>query len=129
MKAFLVPFLFVPTLAFAEGTTQSVVFTSSSAERDYGVFIVAAPSACPATRFEVVGDGIQAVSEELLAGQSAVLPLGRGFSPGEHGFDVTSIGCAASVESMHLIDVNKSSPGHGRATVLTGVDLVRAPSD
>jgi hypothetical protein len=70
---------------------------------------------CPATRFLVVGEGVQAISEPLSAGQGAVLA----FVECEHELQVSAIDCDAEMTSLRLVTMNQSSPGHGG-----GVDLL-----
>ncbi len=115
MKSLILPLLFAPSLLMAETAAQTVSFTSTSPDTDYGLFVVAAETDCPATRFLVVGEGVQAISEPLSAGQGAVLA----FVECEHELQVSAIDCDAEMASLRLVTMNQSSPGHGG-----GVDLL-----
>lgn len=119
MKPSLIAFLLLPTAVLADAAREPLLFTSSSETQNYGLYLVAAPTDCPATRFLVLGEGVQAVSVALKPGESALLPLGQGFTAGEHGLQVSPIGCDAAIDSLRLVTMNRASPGHGRAQSLT----------
>jgi hypothetical protein len=124
MKPFLlcVAFLSLPTLASAD--TQTLRFSVTTADRDLGLFLVAAPSDCAQTRYLVLGAGVQAVSEPLSPGESVVLPLGRNLAVGAHEVQVQAMGCSAGVETARLVTLGQASPGHGRAQPLVLVDVI-----
>jgi hypothetical protein len=124
MKKLIAALVLLPSILQALEPVQVVSFTSVSSEQDYGLFLVAGPSDCPATRFMILGDGLQAISDALAPGESAILPLGQGFAVGPHTVELTAVGCDAPVESLRLVIMNRTSPGHGRAQSLSGVEAV-----
>ena len=119
MKILFLPLLLAPSILMADPAAQTVRFTPTSLDKDYGLFVLAAETDCPATRFLVVGEGGQSISEPLSAGQGVVLALGQAFVEGEHEVQVSAVGCDAEMASLPLVILNQSSPGHGG-----GVDLL-----
>lgn len=107
--------------ALATGEDQTLDFSVSVAGRDLGLYLVAGPTDCPATRFLILGSGIQAVSAPLLSGESAVLPIGNDLAVGAHQVQVQAMDCPAALASVHLLTLGQSSPGHGRAQPLATV--------
>lgn len=129
MRPCILPLLLLPSSVLAEPPVQTISITSASAEHNYALFLTAAPTDCPATRFLVVGPDRQAVSAALKPGDSAVLKLGPGFSPGEHQLSLSALGCDAGYESLVLLTLNRSSPGHFRGQDLKKVVVLEAEID
>ena len=129
MKLSLIPLLFVAAPVLAEPMAQTVTITSTSATNDYALFLIAAPTECPATRFLVVGMDRQAVSPALAPGGSAVLDLGTGFAPGDHQLTVSPLGCDAGFDGISLLTLNRSSPGHVRGQAHENVKVSGAATN
>lgn len=101
-----------------------VTFTSTSDSRDYGLFVVAGEGDCPATRYMILGEGVEAISQTLTPGESAILQLGNGYAPGEHSLTLSAVGCALPPAATRLVFLNQMSPGHARAPDLKQVQDV-----
>ena len=129
MKLSMIAVLLAASPVLADPMAQTISITSASPQHDYALFLVAAPGDCPATRFLVVGPDRQAVSPALAPGESAVLHLGPGFAQGEHQLTLSSIGCDAGYESLLLLTLNRSSPGHVRGQDLENAVVLGAAVD
>ena len=100
MKLSFIPLLLAASPVLADPLAQTISITSTSPAHDHALFSIAAPTDCPATRFLVVGPDRQAVSPESESGESAVMKLGPGFSPGQHKLSLSALGCDAGKESL-----------------------------
>lgn len=115
--------LAAPGLAQELSPTE-IIFTSTSQDRNYGLFVVAGQGDCPVTRYMILGEGVEAISQTLTPGESAILDLGHGFGLGEHSMTLTAVGCALPLAAARLVYLNQSSPGHGRAPDLQHIQDV-----
>lgn len=124
MKAFLgggiICALFSCTMVFADPATMVhnpntlLRLSVGSFEKTYAVFIVTNPhSNCPFLRYRVVADGISVLSKALRPGQSQMVQLGRGLSPGAYDLQIQSVGCRAVLAQKRLVVMRKASPDHG----------------
>lgn len=125
MKPLFLALLLLPGPVVAQEITPTEVsFTSTSDSRDYGLFVVAGEGDCPATRYMILGEGVEAISQTLTPGESAILRLGSGYAPGEHSLTLSAVGCALPLAATRMVLLDQISPGHARAPVLKQVQIV-----
>jgi hypothetical protein len=111
-----------PSWAFADQENcrnddcpTSVRFLSVSDTRNYGLLIAAPETGCRHVRFRVenAAETFLGHTPPLAPGELAVVPMGRGFSAGEHFLTVASLGCKTHPAATRRVTLAKHAPDHG----------------
>ena len=87
--------------------------TSVSDSTSYGLLVVAPEQGCAAARVVIETTRGKWRSPSLVAGQVAVVRMGRGFAAGEHELRVQTAGCLAEAHAARRVVLGKISPDHG----------------